>query len=605
MAFNRNANQRRNFGAGYGRNISPWEAANSIRGQEALALANNLISNLLRNQQHAPPSLLEIAARNRYDGGYGYESYDRVSAPLNSDQPTLKLTEFCFSTQLANRNGTNNRNGNNRRATRGIRKPDSKNRSKNILAKGVGNGSKDEKDETETEKKSDESSDKENTKKAEEKKDKKDDSKLSPYANIPNDMFYCHLCTKHMWDALSFENHLKGRTHQMMKEGIEESYRLKANMIRQEAKIAEQLKAIEIDRLKRLGKTIRASNQHREYCIMCDLHFYGHLSTHRKSDGHLNLKKFLHPKCNDCNFEFHNRSEYDEHLLSPSHLRNSKTKPTSKSEERKKNQLHILKEADELQGLREEKKKEKKKPEADKAEVKSEDAVENGEKAEAMDAEEVDKKEEEEEDEAPAEESADVILDFVDGITLVEAEIDTKLPKYNCNRPVAPSMIHKLQCFECRLCAKYLDTEKTAEIHSRTTAHHRNFLKFLNEKANETKIAQKRAAAALEESERKKIKTDTDEDAKDTKNGELYDPVEATADDEENSTLYLDADDIKAGEITEGDTTFEEATSNGLLNEDDKKDDESSKRDDASDDEGNSSKSGNRATRRRTRAGKF
>ena len=68
----------------------------------------------------------------------------------------------------------------------------------------------------------------------------------------------------------------------MMKEGVEESYRLRANMLRQEAKISEQLKSIEIDRLKRLGKAIRAANQNREYCPMCDLQFYGHLSTHRK-----------------------------------------------------------------------------------------------------------------------------------------------------------------------------------------------------------------------------------------------------------------------------------------------------------------------------------
>lgn len=32
----------------------------------------------------------------------------------------------------------------------------------------------------------------------------------------------------------------------MMKDGVEESYRLRANMLRQEAKIAEQLKSIEI-----------------------------------------------------------------------------------------------------------------------------------------------------------------------------------------------------------------------------------------------------------------------------------------------------------------------------------------------------------------------
>lgn len=452
------------------------------------------------------------------------------------------------------------------------------------------------------------SSDKENPKKLEEatKKEKKESNKESPYANIPNDMYYCHLCNKHMWDALSFENHLKGRTHQMMKEGIEESYRLKANMIRQEAKIAEQLKAIEIDRLKRLGKTIRASNQLSSYCIMCDLHFYGHLSTHRKSDGHLSLKKFLHPKCNDCNYEFHNRSEYDEHLLSPSHLRNSKTKPTSKSEERKKNQLHILKEADELQGLREEnKKKEKKKTDKeDKSDPgKSDDGTaENGQdKSEAMETEDVDKKEDEEEDEQPTEESVDVILDYIDGLTQVDAEIDTKLPKYNCNRPVASSMIHKLECFECRLCVKYLDTEKTAEIHSRTTSHHRNFLKFLNEKSNETKIAQKRAAAAFEENERKKIKTESDDKEK---NGDLYDP-EAAGDDEENNTVYLDADDIK-GEITEGETTFEEATSNGHLNDDENKKEDSPKKDDEKDVSDDDSKSGSaRNTRRRTRAAKF
>jgi Zinc-finger double-stranded RNA-binding len=39
--------------------------------------------------------------------------------------------------------------------------------------------------------------------------------KISAYSDVPNDMFYCHLCAKHMWDSTSFENHLKGRTHQV------------------------------------------------------------------------------------------------------------------------------------------------------------------------------------------------------------------------------------------------------------------------------------------------------------------------------------------------------------------------------------------------------
>lgn len=144
-------------------------------------------------------------------------------------------------------------------------------------------------------------------------------------------------------------------------------------------------------------------------------------------------------------------------------------------------------------------------------------------------------KDEEVEDDTPQfEESADVILDFIDGVSEIDAEIETRLPKYNCNRPVGSSMIHKLECFECRLCAKYMDTKKTAEIHSRTTSHHRNFLKFLNEKANETKIAQKRAAAALEESERKRMKLEEVSKKEKGKAEELYDPSEATGEDEEN-----------------------------------------------------------------------
>lgn len=135
-----------------------------------------------------------------------------------------------------------------------------------------------------------------------------------------------------------------------------------------------------------------------------------------------------------------------------------------------------------------------------------------------------------------------MILDFIDGISEIDADIETRLPKYNCSRPVGSSMIHKLECFECRLCAKYMDTERTAEIHSRTTSHHRNFLKFLNEKANETKIAQKRAAAALEENERKRMKLEEVSKQENGKVEELYDPSEATGegdDDETKDSEYI------------------------------------------------------------------
>ena len=143
------------------------------------------------------------------------------------------------------------------------------------------------------------------------------------------------MCDKHMYDYTSFDNHLIGRTHAIMKDSIEESYRMKAMLLRQEARIAEQLKTIEIERLKRNGKG-KNFNKQREYCPMCELYFYGHIAAHRKSDKHLDLKKFLHPKCDDCSMEFHNRTEYDDHLLSPKHMKHAKTKPTKLDMERRK-----------------------------------------------------------------------------------------------------------------------------------------------------------------------------------------------------------------------------------------------------------------------------
>lgn len=328
----------------------------------------------------------------------------------------------------------------------------------------------------------------------------------------------------------------------MMKEGVEESYHMKANMLRQEGKIAEQLKSIEIDRLKRLGKQIRAANQVREYCAMCDLHFYGHLSTHRKSDGHLELKKFLHPKCDDCTTEFHNRAEYDSHLLSPEHMKTCKVPPSYKSDESRRNRLHILTEADELQGLREEKPKKDKKDDEKEGEGAGEEGGEKKE-GEAMETETA----EGNDDEAKGDDEEDKpevepILDFKDGDE-IGPEIETKIPKYNCKRQVGFSLVSKLTCYECHICDKYFDSEVTAEIHSRTFNHHRMFVKFLNEKANEIKIAQKRAAAAAAEETERQKRIKLDDEAKVAEEGgeksDLYDPSEATGDDdakEEEST---------------------------------------------------------------------
>lgn len=405
-------------------------------------------------------------------------------------------------------------------------------------------------------------------------------------------MFYCHMCKKHMWDASSFENHVKGRTHLMMKDGVEESYRLRANMIRQEAKIEEQLKTIELERLKRMGKSAKGNNR-REYCTMCDLHFFGHLSSHRKTDGHLQLKKFLHPRCGECAQEFANRIDYDTHLLMPEHMKKAFITKSNKPE-RRKNALIIYTEEDELKDLKEE--KEEKKPvvkkeaeaTADGADVtmKEGDEAAEGTNGEATTEDapadgDVEIKEEEKAVEPPPE-PEDVILDFAEGDE-IPVEVENKIPKYNCNRQIGYSLLHKLDCFECHLCGRFFDTDKTAEIHSRTVTHHRNFIKFLNEKANDTKIAQKRAAAALEESERKKRKLEASlngekketegegegegegeaEVEEEKKEGdESYDPSEATGEEKElDETMdSQDGDEFEDANATVKDEDITEVT---------------------------------------------
>ncbi|EDX10879.1 zinc finger protein on ecdysone puffs isoform X1 [Drosophila simulans] len=561
MAFRGNQNRNRNFGGGNnnyggpmganrmgGMNMSPWESQNPGGGQfgnnmrqgggqmnaQAINLANNLLNNLFRNQN--PPSLLDLPR-----GGGGMGNRNQRGGPMVSRGGGA-------GNRLNNRRGQGG-GFQNRGATGsgpkpppkqgggGIRKQNAFDRAKKLLAKNANQNKK--KEPTPGEKKIE------------------SPTKESPYASVPNDMFYCHLCKKHMWDANSFENHIKGRTHLMMREGIEESYRLKANMIRQEAKIAEQLKSIEFDRLKRMGKS---KQRQLDYCTMCDLNFHGHISTHRKSEGHLQLKKFLHPKCIECNKEFATRIDYDTHLLSAEHLKKAAENNT-KVGERKRQTLPISTEEEETRDLRLPQKRKKKpvKKEGEPADGEAKkDGAGDGEGAEGDEAEgdeakegeeaadetkegdELNESQEEEEVALPVD-PEDCILDFNDGDE-IPSEVDTRLPKYNWQRAVGPGLISKLECYECSVCSKFFDTEVTAEIHSRTATHHRNFLKFINEKSSDTKIAQKRAAAALEENERKKRKIEeaeapaaegAAEETTEGAEGELYDPSEATGDDED------------------------------------------------------------------------
>ncbi|XP_035791084.1 zinc finger protein on ecdysone puffs-like isoform X3 [Anopheles albimanus] len=566
-------------GGGGGNRINPWDAGcvGGGRGNnDALTFANSLINNLLRNQNtNQVPSLLDgVQSSSRFDdiNGYNFIRNDYISR-LNLGYQRRNPIQSSNNNKNKNSGKGANKKGNNSQTNSHVGGP----------------------------------------------KDKASLSKASPYMEVSNDFLYCHMCDKHMYDATSFENHITGRTHRVMKESIEESYRMRATLLRQEARIAEQLKTIEIDRLKRMGK---AKNYYkvREYCPMCELFFYGHIIAHRRSEKHLDLKKFLHPKCDDCELEFHNRTEYDDHLLSVVHMKNCKSKPSRLDIERKAKQLTISTMSDELLDIREEtapkKRKDKDfsgkeapkkigddgkastggKPSSSSATSTEQDAPtsggagENGELAKDAndDGDDHDNEhnihedsvdgvskpsegaattddcklladEDIPEDEAgKEEESEDCILDYKPGDEIAP-EIDNKLPRYRKNRALGISLIGKLECVECCICHKYFDSEATGEVHARTHSHYRAFIRFLNEKAMEVRIAQKRAAVALEEAEAAKKKQKLiDNEKKDNaqqgagcagdeqqqqqngngsavvekKESELYDPSEATGDDD-------------------------------------------------------------------------
>ncbi|XP_055528917.1 zinc finger protein on ecdysone puffs isoform X3 [Wyeomyia smithii] len=517
-----------NFGNNYGAGrINPWDTGVGGGRNDAITLANSLINNLLRNQNsnQVPPSLLDGVQSSRFDdmNGFNFIRNDYISR-LNlgyQRRNPIQSSNSSNKNKNSNKQGANKKGGNSSSA-----------------------GSSKQQQQTKT----------------------------SPYADVSNEYLYCHMCDKHMYDATSFENHITGRTHRVMKESIEESYRMRATLLRQEARIAEQLKTIEIDRLKRMGKAKNYSKM-REYCPMCELFFYGHIIAHRRSEKHLDLKKFLHPKCDDCELEFHNRTEHDDHLLSVVHMKNCKTKPSRLDIEKKAKQLVISTANDELLDIREEtapknKKKDKEAASsaAKKTETKSATATgsgENGEQAkpdtdgaaekpaaeEGAAAEESKMEEDIPEDEvAKDEESADCILDYKPGDEIAP-EIDNKLPRYNKNRALGLSLIGKLECHECRICHKYFDTDATGEIHARTHSHYRAFIRFLNEKAMEVRISQKRAAVAMEEAEAAK-KQKLAEEKKSEENGdgekkdsELYDPSEATGEESGDASM---ADDSKS-----------------------------------------------------------
>lgn len=341
-----------------------------------------------------------------------------------------------------------------------------------------------------------------------EKTDESGEKKTCRYEGIPKELLHCFICQKVMWDPESFEKHMNGRAHQQMFEKVEESYRIKADMMREAIRLSEEKNNIEMDRMKRLGK--KTKQQMLSRCAMCDLEFYGQLFLHRKSPGHQKLKHFLHPKCQYCNKEFANRMEWENHRHTPEHLR--------------------------------------KKVVADKKDgQKTDDNDDDGVMLEDECFVVIDSTEAEDLDET------NVVIDINEEDL---KDVSINIPSYKQNRAVGLSLIKPISGFFCKPCSKFFLTEKASQQHATGKTHYSAFVKILNEKVAENEKKRKKSVEEEEDDEgnwkRRKASKEGEEEEKGD-GDEPYDPMEAS--DVNDESLKMDT----ANNTVENDTSVDES----------------------------------------------
>ncbi|XP_043249040.1 zinc finger protein on ecdysone puffs isoform X2 [Colletes gigas] len=290
----------------------------------------------------------------------------------------------------------------------------------------------------------------------------------SRYAEVPMSHMFCHICNKHMWDGYSFENHLRGRAHQLMMEKLDESYKLKVDLMRHDLRVAEEQRELSLTNSKRRGKKVSVDLNVREYCTMCDLNFYGTLSTHRKSEKHQQLKTFLHPRCFPCLKEFPSRIEYDEHCLTPAHM-----KKAVQCEEQRKN-------------------KKKEKLAKGEAEVRT---VEDEEKDVGPDTKN------EKEEEAVVGEQQEYITDITENL----GEKKFKVPSYKYCRQnqisIGKSLVKEVQGFYCEKCRRFMLLADDMNAHLRSITHYRNFVQEVKSLTSTPESAEQKSTEKTEASE--------------------------------------------------------------------------------------------------------
>nr|CAD7264394.1 unnamed protein product [Timema shepardi] len=103
---------------------------------------------------------------------------------------------------------------------------------------------------------------------------------ISKYAGVPDMLFFCHICNKHLWDAQCFDKHLTGRPHTETFDRQREGYKLKTLLLRKKLKINTEKMELELDTPQPKKPRIQ------QFCAMCDTHYYGGVVLHRRTWDH-------------------------------------------------------------------------------------------------------------------------------------------------------------------------------------------------------------------------------------------------------------------------------------------------------------------------------
>ncbi|KAL4703614.1 hypothetical protein ACJJTC_006791 [Scirpophaga incertulas] len=466
MEFGRN-DRNKNFGRV---GVSPWQGggpgvglpnllplAGGSTEATTLALATNII-NLLQPRQNPVPSLLDMPIRRDFSPNMG--RFDRNFGPNRmGNQGNFRRT--------GNYNRAGERIYTNRKPFRPNDGPRQQNKSSpkkeaDSKAKPVNESEQEVKSEHENEE----------TSESKEGGEGKTEQVKTRYDHIDPQLLKCHICNKSMWDALSFENHVRGRAHAIMMQKTAESYALTADTMRQEFKIRE------IKRARRSGEKPTRDF----YCAMCDM-YASDGAAHRTNPGHRKLKKYLHPPCTVCHLEMPNRIELEQHRLTPEHLKTIQDKQGQVPKPRPEvmvistmnmEQLYVREDrhrwryGEQWEDRRYEATDRANQPDA---EIKQENEGEGETQTET----EVKK------EQSPELDSENTILDYKEGDDLSNVTKEM-FPAYSTERGVGESFLAELACVQCKLCNKVLDDAATAQVHLRTWRHHQLFTRLLAER---------------------------------------------------------------------------------------------------------------------------